>query len=177
VAAEQPRVYLAGPEVFFPNAAALGERKKKICADHGLEGVFPLDETVSGTDLTPPELAHAIFKICERLMDECEIAIANMTPFRSVSMDVGTAIELGYMAGQGKRLYGYTNVAGDLKTRVAVDGYDIEDFELADNLMCEGVIRRSGGVFIRHSADPARLIDDLTGFERCVEAAARFSPT
>lgn len=169
------KVYIAGPDVFFPNAAELGRRKKQICEDHGLEGIFPLDQEVEEADLTGPELAYAIFRICERLMDECDIAIANMTPFRSVSMDVGTAIELGYMAGAGKRLYGYSNVAGDLKTRITVDGYEIEDFELADNLMCEGVIRRSGGIFVRHPADPAHLVDDLTGFEACVEAAARFS--
>ena len=38
-----PRIYLAGPEVFLPDAQAMGARKAALCAAHGLEGVFPLD--------------------------------------------------------------------------------------------------------------------------------------
>ena len=30
------RAYLAGPEVFLPDAVAIGEAKKAICAEHGL---------------------------------------------------------------------------------------------------------------------------------------------
>ena len=37
------RVYLAGPDVFLPDAAAWLERKKAICAGVGLTGVSPLD--------------------------------------------------------------------------------------------------------------------------------------
>ena len=42
-ARNRARIYLAGPEVFLPDATAFGRRKVEICAAHGLEGVFPLD--------------------------------------------------------------------------------------------------------------------------------------
>ncbi|MDR9459781.1 MAG: hypothetical protein RI591_06525, partial [Dehalococcoidia bacterium] len=32
------RVYLAGPDVFFPNAIEIGNAKKRICAQYGFEG-------------------------------------------------------------------------------------------------------------------------------------------
>jgi nucleoside 2-deoxyribosyltransferase len=38
------RIYLAGPHVFLANAREIGERKRLICADHGLVGMFPSDE-------------------------------------------------------------------------------------------------------------------------------------
>ena len=41
------RVYLAGPDVFLPNAAEIGRRKREICAQYGFEGVFPLDNELN----------------------------------------------------------------------------------------------------------------------------------
>jgi nucleoside 2-deoxyribosyltransferase len=173
---DKSRVYLAGPEVFLPNAKELGENKKRICASYGFEGVFPLDQTFSQQGLSKTETAYAIADICVDLMDSCDLGIANMTPFRSVSMDVGTAIELGYMAAAGTLVFGYTNVDDSYMDRVesagSNDGYDVEDFDLSDNLMCEGVIRRSGGQLVRHAARPADLFTDLTAFEDCVRKAA-----
>ena len=36
------KIYLAGPEVFHPNAAALGRQKQALCREYGFEGLFPL---------------------------------------------------------------------------------------------------------------------------------------
>ena len=41
-------IYLAGPDVFLPDAIEVGRRKIEICARHGVTGVYPLD---SGADL------------------------------------------------------------------------------------------------------------------------------
>ncbi|MBE7942197.1 nucleoside 2-deoxyribosyltransferase, partial [Ramlibacter aquaticus] len=38
-----PRVYLAGPDVFRPDAEAFGRALAQACAALGLQGVFPLD--------------------------------------------------------------------------------------------------------------------------------------
>ena len=48
-----PRVYLAGPEIFFPREEALrlAAEKKAICSDLGLEGVFPFDLEVQYAEL------------------------------------------------------------------------------------------------------------------------------
>jgi nucleoside 2-deoxyribosyltransferase len=37
------RAYLAGPDIFLSEAVQLTERKKAICARHGLIGISPLD--------------------------------------------------------------------------------------------------------------------------------------
>lgn len=39
-------LYLAGPDVFRPNAAARGEALKTRCSEFGFEGLFPLDQAV-----------------------------------------------------------------------------------------------------------------------------------
>ena len=38
-----PKVYLAGPDVFFPDAREVFTWKKEICWNAGLEGMSPLD--------------------------------------------------------------------------------------------------------------------------------------
>ena len=37
------KIYLAGPDVFLPDAIEIGRRKADICARHGLTGLYPLD--------------------------------------------------------------------------------------------------------------------------------------
>lgn len=39
----KPKLYLAGPAVFRPDAKVFAERLKAICAEHSCEGLFPLD--------------------------------------------------------------------------------------------------------------------------------------
>ena len=43
------KIYLAGPDVFLPDAVEIGRRKAAICARHGLSGLYPLDNAI---DLT-----------------------------------------------------------------------------------------------------------------------------
>ena len=46
------KIYLAGPDVFLPDAVEIGRRKAAIRARHGLIGLYPLDNAV---DLTAPD--------------------------------------------------------------------------------------------------------------------------
>ncbi len=103
------RVYLSGPDVFFPNAMEIGQAKKEICARFGWEGVYPLDADFSSLleMKAPADMGYASFRLMVELMDSCDLVIANMTPFRGPSMDVGTAVEIGYMHGRGKPVFGY----------------------------------------------------------------------
>lgn len=174
MSANPATIYLAGPEVFLPEAVELGERKKEICRRHGLRGVFPLDRRPAAPPEAKELFALEVFDICVAMMRSCDLIVANFTPFRGVSMDVGTAVESGFMFASGKPVYGYTNVAEHYGNRVAVAFPDlsethlVEDFDLVDNLMCEGAVRRSGGCVIRHAARPAEIFSDLTGFEECI---------
>jgi len=168
------RVYLAGPDVFFPDAVAVGARKKAICSQHGFEGIFPLDAELDLAGLSPPEQGYRCFDAMIELMESCDFAIANLTPFRGPSMDVGTAVEIGYMHGRGKPVFGYTNVAASYAERVAPDGFLIEPFDLVDNLMVEGPIHDSGVHVIRSSVPSEEIYASLEGFSACVALAAGF---
>jgi len=162
------RVYLAGPDVFLPDAREQGERKKAICRAHGLEGHYPLDVATLPSGLEPRAQAQYLFEAMIQLMGECSAGIANLTPFRGPSLDVGTAFELGYLHARGKPVFGYTNDPRDYAHRVASDGMLIETFGLCDNLMIEGPIARVA----RATHAPEDLIGALEAFERCVEQAA-----
>jgi nucleoside 2-deoxyribosyltransferase len=187
---QRPRVYLAGPEVFFPDPYAAGAEKKRLCAQAGFEGVYPLDNVIEGAEhLTPQELARRISHGNERLMRSCDLLIANCTPFRSVSMDVGTAFEIGFMRALGRPVLGYSNTPVDYALRVGrvaeaagaiwdaeSNAADIEDFGLAENLMIAVAIEDASGAFVTREVPADRMLSDLTGFRRCLELARRMVP-
>jgi nucleoside 2-deoxyribosyltransferase len=182
-----PRIYLAGPDVFLPDALGAAARKKELCRRHGFEGAFPFDAVLDFTNLSPRQKAMRIYHSDVALMDSCDICVAQMTPFRGPSMDVGTAFEMGYMRAQGKPVLGYTNVAGDIFARTAgsvggaarlrlresgvhedPDGMMIEGMGMADNLMLDGGVISSGFEVEANDVPREARYTDLAGFERCL---------
>lgn len=166
------RVYLAGPDVFHPDAVTLGQRKKEICTQFGLVGVFPLDNDLDLQRLSPHAQGMAIFHANTMLMDECDAAIANMTPFRGPSCDPGTAYEIGYMRGLGKPVLAYSNISQSFTDRSSgLDSLIIEKFDMADNLMLDGAVVASGfDVITKDAQDP---FTDLAAFTECVKRLAQ----
>src|ERR1700704_5442352 len=100
------KVYLAGPDVFLPKPVEMGQRKKQLCVQYGLIGLFPLDNEI---DPKAKGASLEIFCSNETLMKEADAIIANLTPFRGPSADAGTVYELGYMAARGKFCLAYSN--------------------------------------------------------------------
>src|SRR5256714_14973901 len=92
-------VYLAGPDVFLPDALDIGRRKVELCTRHGLIGLYPLDNAI---DRAAKDASLAIFRGNENMMIEADAIIANLTPFRGPGADAGTVYELGFMAGRGE---------------------------------------------------------------------------
>lgn len=188
--AQRRRVYLAGPDVFLKDAAAVGEQKKRLCAAFGFEGLYPLDEPMSAKDQVP--LDARIYRACVAMLRRADFAIVNLTPFRGPSADAGTVFELGMAVGLGKPVFGYTNDPADMLARIlrsddAVfdaaskvwrdrEGLEIENFGNADNLMVDRALADAGAPLVRHAAPPGDRFRDLTGFEACLRlAAARFT--
>ena len=149
------KIYLAGPEVFFPAPQKEGQRLKDICADHGFEGVFPLDDEVDMEGLAGWKIAEAIFHANIQKIDECSAVIANMTPFRGPGMDAGTAFEIGYAYAEGKLILGWSSDDRDYIDRVREyfggkleqsdrwrdpKGLEVEDFGHPDNLMMSSAL-------------------------------------
>jgi len=178
------RIYLAGPDVFLPDAIETGRRKAAICARFGLTGLYPLDNAI---DLTAADASLAIFKGNEAMMESADAIIANLTPFRGPSADAGTVYELGYMAGCGKLCFAYSNDPALYADRVAQsfgatkaaaghlvddDGLTVEDFGLADNLMMIHCLELHGARLVTPRQRPQDIWHDLAAFEACVALAA-----
>jgi len=187
-----PRVYLAGPDVFFRDAEAWAERRKAICAQNGLVGVSPFDalaeEATGWSEL--PEWQRIAWRN-EAHIRGCDAVIANLTPFRGPSADVGTVYEVGFARALGQLVFGYTNCPVPF-TRRTLDfaaahggaigspgriwrdgeGLLIEQFRRFDNLMIEGGLLGSGGMLVLPESEPADRWRDLATFERCVQMAA-----
>lgn len=161
--------------------------KKTICERHGLVGVSPLD------DLADEPVEWAEFPFWRRIalrneahIGSCRGLIANLTPFRGPSADVGTVYEIGFARALGLAVFGYATTSEPFLPRTLkalgegakarhdgswhdADGLMVEQFGLFDNLMIEGGIAGSGGQLI--TGDAGRW-DDLSLFERCVAAMA-----
>jgi nucleoside 2-deoxyribosyltransferase len=170
--------YLAGPDVFLPNAAAHAARKVEICRRFGLRGLPPLNEDAE-TVAKHLEAWQAIYEKDIAMMERCDIIIANLTPFAGASADAGTLIEVGWFLGRGKPIFGYSNSPHSFESRMqrqlgpAHAKLGIEGFHLPDNLMIVGAVQSSGYPIFVPADGKTRGLDALDVFEACVAAAAR----
>ena len=138
-ARSRPRVYLAGPDVFYPDAPVRGQRMKALCAQQGWDGLFPLDAPLD------PALApsRAIFEANRQLIRQADAVVANLRDFRGFEPDSGTVWEVSFALALGKPVVGYLPSAASLlarmngHTRNGLDheGCAVEDFGLPLNLM------------------------------------------
>lgn len=177
-------IYLAGPDVFLPDAVEIGRRKVAICTHHGLNGHYPLDDTI---ERGAADASLQIFKANEAMMDRCDVIIANLTPFRGAGADPGTVYELGYMVGRGKFCLAYCNDPALYVDRVRriteveacdgrlvdANGLTVEDFGHHDNLMMIHALDLHGAPLVLPREKPADIWHDLTAFEVCVGIAAK----
>jgi len=142
------RLYLAGPDVFRPDAAAHGRQLVALCAEHGFEGVFPLDEALPGKLATPQALAARIYRANLAHIERCDALVANLDFFRGPEPDSGTCFEVGYAVARGKPVIGYVPEPGSYADRIRqrypravgqggvdADGWPLEEFGLPLNLM------------------------------------------
>jgi len=135
----KPKLYLAGPEVFLPNALAYAEQQRALCEQYGFTPLHPFDngpavgerdvealarlyEAVRLFPLEP--LRHLMGLPSEDMrcamkiylgniayIRACDIIVANCNAFRGALVDDGTAYELGLGNGLGKPTYGYIDTA------------------------------------------------------------------
>jgi len=137
------KVYIAGPDVFRPDAPDWAETVRAQCLRLGFEALIPLD----GDATTPP----GIYASNIDMIRAADVVIANLNPFRGVEPDSGTCFEVGFALALGKRVIGYIRSPELLRERVerlqgrpldlhgdfALDanGLRVEDFGLPLNLM------------------------------------------
>lgn len=137
------KLYLAGPDVFRPDAPAWAEAARQLCAAAGHCALIPLD----GVETT----ASGIYQANIDLIRSADAVLANLNPFRGCEPDSGTCVEVGFALALGKPVIGY--LASDETTTARVErvsgsrlewrdgrpfdqaGLYVEDFGLPLNLM------------------------------------------
>lgn len=181
------QIYLAGPEVFLPDAEDVANAKRAICARHGATGVFPTDPVDCPEADASPEGWLAIYLRNEAHVRRADALIANLTPFRGPSADAGTVYELGFMRALGRPVAGYANTRTPFTERTRLflgpsarrrpdgewedgEGLHLESFGLHDNLMIDGGLRAAGGPLVTREVAEADRWRDLTAFEAALRA-------
>jgi nucleoside 2-deoxyribosyltransferase len=147
------KIYIAGPDVFRQDAKSWAEDIRQLVASFGFEALLPTDN-----DKTDP---LSIYIANCNLIRQCDIVLANVNEFRGIEPDSGTCFELGYAAALDKQivmylsdtrpliekvylsLYGFISpTTTTINSKLDINGYDVEDFDLPLNLMlaCSGKV-------------------------------------
>ena len=175
-------LYLAGPDLHYPDSGELLARKRLVCMAAGLTARIASDEVVAsgrGGELQARE-AYAGALANLRASDA---VIANLTPWRGPGCDPATAFEVGFASALGKPVLAYLNVEdeADAEYRARVeawfgaapdaagvwrdpDGCAVEDLDLPESAMLWAEARR---LLVVVTPDP---LGDVTGLELCLEA-------
>jgi nucleoside 2-deoxyribosyltransferase len=130
--AHGPRIYLAGPMIFYPDPETTFRRMKAICRRHGLLGVSPLDNQIGLEGKSPDRaLLEQIIRADMELMDTLDGGLFCLDGFRrSPEMDPGTAFEIGYMRALKKPLAGWTCDPRDYPAKVRDHFQDVFGLKL-----------------------------------------------
>jgi nucleoside 2-deoxyribosyltransferase len=158
-----PRIYIAGPDIYHPQNLEIAESKKSICARYGLDAVLATDFLAGVQFVGKAADAAPLFRERLKIIRGCDALIADMTPFRGPGMDPACALEMGIMAGLDRPVVGYTldpTPYADRMSRlhveidesltrvgprlVAPSGMVIEDFSLPDAVMTAGAALARG---------------------------------
>lgn len=175
-------LYLAGPDLWYPDADAHLDRQRQIAE---LNGFAVLEPTTLPAEVRDAGELAARATYAERIsrLRRADAGIVNLTPFRGPAADAATTFEMGFLAGLGKPLFGWINLGeeteAEYRERVEAwmgarpdeagvwrDGEDceIEDLGLPEATMLWAELRR---LFVIVTDDP---MHDLTGYEMCLEA-------
>lgn len=143
-----PRIYLAGPDVFYPDSALRFCALKVTCQRWGLEGLEPSDGDIpadfTGSD---DDRAQRIYAGNIARIQQADAVIANLCDFRGLEPDSGTVFEMGYAIALQKPLVAYGVPPGSYAERVAAQLPSVRDAhgvlrETSSGRMIEGLGQR-----------------------------------
>lgn len=141
------KIYIAGFDVFETNSIEIGKKYVKLCEEYGFIGLYPLDNIVNFNQ-EKRKIAQDIYIANVKLINQCDIVIANLNSFRGKEADSGTVWECGYATALGKKVYGYMSENKNYidtfskdETKIInnnihdLDNRLVEDFDYNINLM------------------------------------------
>jgi nucleoside 2-deoxyribosyltransferase len=179
-------LWLAGPEIWLPDHEAQAARQRALCLEAGLEALTPsrLPPDKGGDEMA----AREFYAGRMAQLRQADAAVVNLTPFRGPSADTATVFEAGVLAGLGRPIFAYMNVASEVEAEYVArvdttvgatmdpagvwrdgDGCVIEDNGLPETVMLWGEARK---LFVIVTQNP---LGDLTGLELCLEALALYA--
>lgn len=162
----RPRVYLAGPDIFFRDCERIYQDLKAACERLGLEGIEPSDGGL-GADFTgsDDERARRIYEGNIALIRQADGVIANLMDFRGLEPDSGTVFEVGFSVALGKPVVVYGVPEGSYASRVGATMACTQD--------AAGVMReRDSGVMVEGLGQRLNLmLACSTAIESSAEAA------
>jgi nucleoside 2-deoxyribosyltransferase len=146
------KIYIAGPDVFRPDAAAWAEAVRAQCLAAGAEALIPLDGDATTAD--------GIYASNVAMIRAADAVIANLNPFRGAEPDSGTCFEVGFALALEKPVFGFVADSRPLRERVEkwqgaalcphgdrlldAQGWCVENFDLPVNLMLAVPVSLSG---------------------------------
>jgi nucleoside 2-deoxyribosyltransferase len=114
-----PNIYIAGPDVFFPNAPLHFQEIGARLEEHGMRAVTPADGGLSMGAPSTPETACRIFHANIALINHADGLLVNLNAFRGMEPDSGTCFEVGYAYALGKPIVAYIDAPEMYCDRVA----------------------------------------------------------
>ncbi|GAA5170000.1 nucleoside 2-deoxyribosyltransferase [Viridibacterium curvum] len=95
------KLYIAGPDVFRPDARDWAAGVHTLCRAAGHEALIPLDgDATTASEIYASNIA---------MIAAADVVLANLDPFRGAEPDSGTAFEVGYALALGKRVIAYVS--------------------------------------------------------------------
>ncbi len=176
-------VFLAGPDPWFPEAAAHRARRDALVRAGGFTPVLPEVGAGLTEDARSEVAARRIYADTVSALRAADAVIANLSPWRGASCDPAAAFQCGFAAALGKPVLAYMNLQdeddADPRGRVEAlfgampdpqgcwrdpEGCEIEDFYLPETIPLWGEARR---LFVIVTPEPW---SDLTGLEMCLDS-------
>ncbi len=174
-------LWLAGPEAWLPDHEAHAARQRALCLEAGLEA--PVAARMPAGAAADELEARQFYATRMAQLRQADAGVINLTPFRGASADTASVFEAGVLAGLGRPIFAYLNVATEIEAEYVArvdtllgatldanriwrdaDECEVEDHGLPETVMLWGEARR---LFVIVTEDPLR---DLTGLELCLEA-------
>ena len=180
-------LFLAGPDRWFPDAAAHLERRREHVRQAGFTPLDADRSTLVETTHTEA-MAREIYASTLEQLRAADGLIVNLTPWRGPGGDPGAAFLAGFASALGKPVFAYMNVTADddadYRERVEgalgaapdedgvwrdAEGGEIEDFGLPENLMLWAEARR---FYVVVTPEP---FEELAGLDLCLQSVALYS--
>jgi nucleoside 2-deoxyribosyltransferase len=132
------KVYIAGPDVFRPEAKAFFDTAKSLCEQLEMVALCPLSLELK----TPKD----VFLHNVKLLTECDGVVANVNSFRGPGADEGTSWEMGFAYALNKPVVSYMENIASLHEKTAVHFGDLYASSMTGHVFPDGMKAEEWGL-------------------------------